>query len=110
LEPEREIFSYLDAILRRNRGEAVEELEKLFFLGKEPIYIHSMLVWQFRQLLAPGLLKPFMQKKVLAARKLYSEEDLFKIYKSLLQIDVQLKTGAGDPQAWLTSLTVKITH
>jgi DNA polymerase III delta subunit len=110
LGSEREIFDYLDAILRRNRAEAIEELEKLFALGKDSVYIHTMLVWQFRQLLAPGLLKSFMQKKALAARKLYSEEDLIKIYKSLLQIDVHLKTGTGDPQTWLMSLTAKITH
>lgn len=108
-EPEREIFGFLDAVARKQRKVAMGELCKLWESGKEPIYVQTMLVWQFRQIIAPELAKGFVQKKAEELRRGYTDDELFKIYAALYQLEVRLKTGEGVSEALVEEFVVRIT-
>jgi DNA polymerase III delta subunit len=103
------IFPFLDAIVSRNRKVALRELSSLFRDGRDPIYITTMLVWQFRNILAPELTSGFVRKKVDMVKKNFSFDELRKIYYLLLTSDVQLKTGEGVGEALIEEFVWKVT-
>lgn len=103
------IFPFLDAVSQRNRKAALRELSALFSSGSDPIYITTMLVWQFRQIIAPEMASGFVKKKVEMVKKNFSFEELRRIYYQLLQTDVALKTGEGVGEAMLEEFVWKIT-
>jgi DNA polymerase III delta subunit len=103
------IFPFLDAVVMRNRKLALRELVELLNNGAEPIYLNTMLVWQFRQLIVPELASGFVRKKIDQVKGNFTFEELRRIYYSLLQMDVQLKTGEGVPEALVQQFVWKIT-
>lgn len=109
-EPDRDIFGFLDAVGRRQRKVAMAELQKLWEGGKDPIYVQTMLVWQFRHIIAPQLAKGFVQKKSEELRKGFTDDELFKIYAALYQLELRLKTGEGVPEALVEEFVVRITR
>jgi DNA polymerase III delta subunit len=104
------IFPFLDAVVSKKRKNTFMEFQRLLDSGSDPIYIHTMLVWQFRMLLAPELASGFVRKKVDAVLSNFEYEELRKIYYMLLLIEVQLKTGEGIPEAILEQFLYKITR
>lgn len=107
--PDKDIFKFLDAVVARNRKVALEEYRALLAQDKEPIYIHTMLVWQFRHVLVPELAQGFVMQKAQSASQNFTEEELFKIYQRLYELEVQLKSGAEMPEVLIEQLVVKIT-
>lgn len=101
------IFNLIDAIGKKNKPLALELLEKQLDSGVNSLYILSMLVRQFRILIKVKLfsqkidnsfavaqalkLHPFVAKKSLEQSRLYSLEELKKIYQLLLNLDAKLK-------------------
>jgi DNA polymerase III delta subunit len=109
-KPDIVIFPFLDAVAKRNRIAAMKEYSSLLESDQDPIYIHTMLVWQFRMLLAPEKASGFVKKKVAEFSRNFSFDELRKIYYLLLQIEIQLKTGEGIPHVLLEQFILKITR
>jgi DNA polymerase III delta subunit len=103
------VFPFLDGVAGRNRRFALMEYLKLRKAGSEPIYLLTMLVWQFRNLLVPENASGFVQKKAMEARAKFSFEELRKIYFQLLQIDTALKTGEGVGDVLIEQFILKVT-
>lgn len=103
------IFPFLDAVASRNRRAALTEYMKLLKSKSEPIYLLTMLVWQFRNIIVPENASGFVQKKAMDAKNRFSFDELRKIYYQLLQMDVAMKTGDGVPEVLLEQLILKVT-
>ncbi|MBT4849650.1 DNA polymerase III subunit delta [Candidatus Parcubacteria bacterium] len=102
------IFSFIDAIGNKDKAVALNMLEEKLDMGVNVQYILSMIIRQFRMLIKtkaiekqtthPGVLTqtlkipPLAAKKTLAQSKLYTAEDLKKIYAQLLFLDEKFKT------------------
>lgn len=111
------IFSTIDAIAQKNRKEATRLLAEHFKAGENPLYLLSMLAWQFRLLLSvkeyqekgatrekiASELKahPFLIQKSLASCKQFSLEELKKLYDRIISLDLSFKTSKGDPSQLL---------
>lgn len=105
------IFNLMDAIVAKQPQKAYQMLREQYRLGKEPGYIFAMLARQFRVLaelrdyyerheqlpsetLATKLgLHPYAVKKSLPLVKRYTLAELKNIYKALLDLDINAKTG-----------------
>lgn len=104
------IFPFLDGVASRNRRVALTKYMKLVKAEQEPIYLLTMLVWQFRNLLVPENASGFVQKKAQEFKKNFTFEELRKIYYQLLQMDTQMKTGDGVPEVFLEQFILKVTR
>ncbi len=108
-KPDLSVFPFLDAVGRRQRVLALREYLKLKEEGQNPIYLVTMLVWQFRQIIVPELASGFVKKKVELFRSNFSFDELRKIYYLLLNIDLQLKTGEGVSEILVEQFVFKVT-
>ena len=107
--PDKDIFGFLDAVVARNRVNALKEYRKLLAQDKDLIYIHTMLVWQFRHLLVPEMGKGFVVQKAQRGRENFTEDELFRIYRMLYEMEVALKTGVEMPEMLIEQLVMKVT-
>lgn len=107
-EPDSDIFGFLESVATRNRKSALNELQVLFDAQKDPIYIQTMLVWQFRNILVPDLAKGYVQQKAQKHRANFSDDELLRIYQRLYEMEVALKTGAEMPEVLIEQFVVKI--
>jgi DNA polymerase III delta subunit len=103
------IFPFLDAVAAKDQKKVYREYWQLLEEGKEPIYLVTMLVWQFRNLLFPEMAKGFLKEKAQKLRQNYKEEELEKIYYLLFGLDVALKTGEGEPYALVEQFLWRVT-
>jgi DNA polymerase-3 subunit delta len=120
-----DIFGLVDAIVSKRKKDALQFLEIQFELGANHIYIHSMLVRQFRILIqmhslyeqgmtrsdeiASSLsIHPYVAKKSLPHVQKLSKAYLQAVYRYLVQLDKQFKTSYADPQLLLEEFVVKI--
>lgn len=122
---ESNVFNLIDNIGAKNRKRALQELHQLLEAGQNELYILSMIVYQFRNLLIvrdfvergvtnqydiakKASLHPFVAGKTLAQAKNYTIEELKKIYALLLDYDIAIKTGKIDSKTALDLLIVKL--
>jgi DNA polymerase-3 subunit delta len=103
------IFDAVDALGQRDGVKAAQLIHNLLDHGNEPLYLLAMIVRQFRlliqikELTMEGLGPPDIAKKIklhpFPTRKLYAQahnftlEQLERVHRHLLEIDVQIKTG-----------------
>jgi DNA polymerase III subunit delta len=107
------IFQTIEAIADKNKEKAVflfyDHLEK----GDNPLYILSMITYQFRNLIiirdlidkeypydvmrSKSGLHPFVFKKAYQQANKFSLESLRRIYDKLFLTDLKIKTGQIDP-------------
>ncbi|PIE82222.1 MAG: DNA polymerase III subunit delta [Chloroflexi bacterium] len=122
---EASIFDLVDALGNRNEKKAAQLLQKKFSEGTDPFYLFSMFVRQFRLLIQvkeaaqEGHRPPAISKQLhihsFVAGKLYQQSQQFslpqleQIYKHLLKVDVQVKTGQNDLTTALTLLVAVLT-
>lgn len=124
---EAKIFDLVDAFGEKNPRKAHQELAKLLEKDEAELYIFTMIVRQFRNLLiikdlindqaisskpyaiskASGLHPYVVQKTVIQARNFMLDE-LKNIYRQLLEFDIKLKTGGVEPKLALDLLIVQI--
>jgi DNA polymerase-3 subunit delta len=121
---ETDIFETIDAISSRNKKRALELLHKHLEKGDSPLYLLSMINFQFRNLLIikdliekgrpyydfqkiTGL-HPFVIKKSYNLAQRFSLQELKKIYHKIFQVDLNIKTGKLDPQAALDLFIAEI--
>lgn len=122
---EADIFKTIDALAAKNKKEALVSVHKHLEKGDSPLYILSMIIFQFRNLLMvkdhckgadylpPGAGKelgihPYVMRKTLWQTKKFSLEELKKIYQKLFKIDLQIKTGQIGPETALDLLIAEI--
>jgi DNA polymerase III subunit delta len=123
---ESDIFALVDALGRRESGNALKLLHAQLDHNAAPIYLLSMIVRQFRLLLqmkdlaARGKpiaaareqlkLYPFVAEKTWNQALNFSLPQLEAIYQRLLDTDVSIKTGRSEPVVALDMLVVELTR
>lgn len=124
---ESDIFKLVDAIGSKNLKSALLELQNLEENGEHDLYILTMIVYQYRNLLTIkdymerynnsdhwamskklGM-HPFVVQKTMYQAKNYSIEDLKENYKKLADFDLAIKTGKIESRTALTLLLAKLT-
>lgn len=120
------VFSTIDALARRDKKTALKLLAGHLENGEAPIYLFTMFIYQFRNLLKvknvmvtkktvnPGIiaeetkLHPFVVSKTIAQASGFSYEYLKKVYKRFFTYDFLIKKGRLNPEAALELLIVEI--
>lgn len=116
---EADIFKTIDFIARKDKRSAFLLIKKHLDKGDAPMYLFSMINFQFRNLLtvkaksqeegSPSYsqfsvwskelgMHPFVLKKACDQAKGFSLEDLKKIYQKIFKIDLATKTGEVSPE------------
>lgn len=96
---ETDIFKTIDAIALKNRKQALRLLYKHLEKGDSPLYLLTMINFQFRNLLIvkenprPAGMHPYVLRKTLGQANKFSLEELKKIYRKIFQVDINIKTG-----------------
>ncbi|KKT27389.1 MAG: polymerase III, delta subunit protein [Parcubacteria group bacterium GW2011_GWA2_43_9b] len=122
---ENDIFKTVDALAARNKQLALTLLHRHLAEGESEIYLLSMLVYQFRNLLLvkseiergvqfQALVKtiklhPFVLRKSFEQGKGFTLMALKKIYERLLELDIATKSGRIEPQVALDLVVREIT-
>ena len=120
------IFNLIDAITGKQEKQVYKMIQEQYRQGKDAQFIFSMILRQFRIMLelrdlfdkqdktsSDDLAKkigvhPYVVKKTLSFTRNYNMEKLKNIYKQLLEMDIQTKTGYGDGKLLLDLLVGKI--
>ena len=107
-------FAFTDAVGERSIDRALPLFYSLIVSGVEPLAVHGMLVRLFHTIalvksylesakgsrgadIAQALgIHPFVAQKTAPRTRNYTWEELQNIYRSLLAVDVKLKTESGD--------------
>jgi len=126
---EGNIFGLIDALGQKNEKFAFKYLHDLLDSGENEIYIFTMMIYQFRNLLIikdalenskheirnssfqlakqVGL-NPYVVQKTILQAKNYKFDKLKKIYKQLFDYDLKIKTGKIDPRIALDVLVAEL--
>jgi DNA polymerase-3 subunit delta len=121
---ETDIFKTIDAIALKNRKVALILLHKHIDKGESPLYLLSMINFQFRNLLVVKdlmekgkpyyalakltKLHPFVVKKSYESAQRFSYPELKKIYQKIFQADLFIKTGKLSQEEALDMLISEI--
>jgi len=121
---ELDIFKTIDALAAKNKKQALALLHKHLDGGEVPLYLLSMIAYQFKNLLVvkelaqQGLmyasivkksgLHPFVVKKTYYACNQFSFEELKKIYQKIFQVDLDIKTGKIEAETALDIFVASI--
>ena len=111
---ETDIFKTIEAMAVKNKKQALSLLHKHLEKGDNPLYLLSMINFQFRNLLIikeliqknlpynllvkESKLHPFVVRKTYSQAQKFELEELKKIYEKIFQIDSKIKTGKIEPQ------------
>lgn len=113
----KEVFPFLDALIRRNKKVALLELNSLLLAGKEPLYILKMITWQVRNLLrikdnplGEKRFHPLVFKKIMANIHNFNYEEATGAYKNILKADLLIKSKNVDPSFVLFRLVLDIVR
>ncbi|OGZ18399.1 MAG: DNA polymerase III subunit delta [Candidatus Nealsonbacteria bacterium RBG_13_38_11] len=114
---ESDIFKTIDMIAAKNRKQALLLIHKHLEKGDNPVYLLSMINFQFRNLLIVKeliekqrpyyaiakmtKLHPFVVRKSYEQAVRFSFAELKKIYQQLFEADLAIKTGKMDSEAAL---------
>ena len=121
---EIDIFKTINALAQKNRKQALKLLHKHLEKGDSPLYLLSMINYQFRNLLIvkeliencqtyntilrKSGLHPFVAKKSFFQSQKFTLEELKKIYQKIFQVDLDMKTGKIKPELALETLIIQI--
>jgi DNA polymerase III subunit delta len=121
---ENDIFKTIDALASKNKKLALSLLHKHLNNGDVPLYLLSMIAYQFRNLLIikelidkknqyqiivkKSGLHPFVVQKTYYLCNQFSIEQLKKIYRKIFQIDSDIKTGKIEAETALDLLVAEI--
>jgi len=121
---ELDIFKTIDALAAKNKKQALALLHKHLDGGEVPLYLLSMIAYQFKNLLVvkelaqKGLmyasivkksgLHPFVVKKTYYACNQFTFEELKRIYQDIFQVDLDIKTGKIEAETGLDLLVAGI--
>ncbi len=119
------IFNLVDAIGSKNPKLALKYLDEQIENGVDANYLLAMIVYQFRNLVFVKLMDeegipmksmgstakmhPFVLRKTLSQVRRFTSIGLRKIYLKLLEVDIDLKSGAkGDARTMLSTLVIDL--
>jgi len=121
---EIDIFKTIDSIAQKDKKQALKLLNKHLEKGDSPLYLLSMINFQFRNLLIikeliesrktystilrKSGLHPFVAKKTYFQSQKFNFEELKKIYQKIFQVDLDIKTGKIKPELALEMLIIQI--
>ena len=117
---ETDIFKTIDAIAQKNRNLALRLLHKHLEKGDSPLYLLSMINFQFRNLLMvkshkteQGLnedlgMHPYVIRKTTEQARKFTTSELKKIYQKIFKVDLSIKTGKINPDVALDLLVTEI--
>lgn len=121
---ETDIFKTIDAIAQKNKKQALHLLHKHLEKGDSPLYLLSMINYQFRNLLIvkdlieknkpyniilkKSGLHPFVVKKSYSQSRQFTLSELKKIYQKIFKVDLNIKTGKTEPAMALDLLVTEI--
>ena len=118
---ESDIFKTIGAIASRDKKRALGLLKAHLEKGDSPLYLFSMINFQFRNLLIikdiimrnfsplnSTDLHPFVVRKSLFLVRKFKLSELKKIYQKIFEVDLAIKTGKIDPEAALELLIAEI--
>jgi len=121
---ETDIFRTIDAIAQKNKKQALDLLYKHLEAGDSPLYLLSMVGYQFRNLLIikdlieknkpyniivkKSGLHPFVVKKSYLQSRQFTSPELKKIYQRIFQVDLDVKTGKIEQEMALDLLVAGI--
>ncbi len=113
LNGDYKIFALTDALAKKDRKKALENLHKALENGEKPAELLGLLAWQIRNLLrfksdpenaADLKLHPFVLEKTREAAKFYELKELRGILAEIIKLDLDFKTGAADEKTALSLL------
>jgi len=122
---DQDIFRLVDALGQKNFKNALKETTRLQQTSGNEIYIFTMIVYQYRNLLivkdlqgrkinnsfaiakASGL-NPYVVQKTMAQTGRFTMDELKKNYATLLDFDGRLKTGKIEGKAAIALLLAKL--
>jgi len=121
---ETDIFKTIDAIADKNKKQALNLLHKHLEKGDSPLYLLSMINYQFRNLLIVkdliekhkpysiilkrSGLHPFVVKKSYYQSQKFTFQELKKIFQKIFKVDLDIKTGRIQPEIALDLLITEI--
>ena len=117
---ETDIFKTIDAISLKNKKLAINLIHKHLEKGDNPLYLLSMINFQFRNIfevkdlmekkkpLALSHLHPYLIEKSSWQARKFTLQELKKIYRKLFEVDYKIKTGKIEPQLGLDLLITEI--
>jgi len=121
---ENDIFKTIDALASKDKRQALFLLHKHLENGDNPLYLLSMIAYQFRNLLAIKQMQdmqkpygsiakacglhPFVVQKNYYLCSQFSTEQLKKIYQKIFQVDFDIKTGKIEPETALDLLLTEV--
>jgi DNA polymerase III subunit delta len=121
---ENDIFETIDSLAQKRKDKALYLIHKHLEKGESPLYLLSMITFQFRNLLTVkdlaerGVLPydiakrsglhPFVAKKTYWQAEKFRLPQLKKIYHQIFQIDLSIKTGKMDPETALDVLVASL--
>jgi len=121
---ENDIFKTIDSLASNNKKQALDFLHKHLEGGDSPLYLLSMISYQFKNLLiirelvdqqrpyadivkSSGL-HPFVVKKIYYMCGQFPMAQLKKIYQKIFQVDSDIKIGKIEPETALDLLVSEI--
>lgn len=121
---ETNIFKTIEAIAIKDKKSALNLLHKHLTRGDDPLYLLSMINFQFRNLLIikdlieknipfyslakESRLHPYVVKKSHEQAQKFTFKKLREIYQKIFQIDLKIKTGQIDAQLALDLFIAEI--
>ena len=118
---EIDIFKTIDAIAAKDKKRAIKLLKAHLEKGDSPLYLLSMINFQFRNLLIiKDLIEknlspysftdihPYVIKKSISLLGKFSFSELKKIYQKIFEVDLDIKTGKIEPEMALDLLITEI--
>ncbi|MBZ1345114.1 MAG: DNA polymerase III subunit delta [Candidatus Nealsonbacteria bacterium] len=121
---EADIFKTVDALGLKNKKIALGLIHKHLEKGDSPLYLLSMINFQFRNLLIIKDLSqknlssfaisritdihPYIVKKTYFQAQKFTPEELKKIYQKIFQVELAIKTGRVEPETGLDILISEI--
>ncbi len=121
---EVDIFKTIDALASKDKKQALNFLYKHLESGDNPLYILSMIGYQFRTLLTikelmekkypyaaiaqKSGLHPFVVRKSYYLCRQFTMAQLKKIYQKIFQVDLDIKTGKIEAETALNLLVSEV--
>lgn len=117
---ESDIFKTIDAIASKNKKGAIKLLKAHLKKGDTPLYLFSMINFQFRNLLIikdlieknlspfTSSMHPYVAKKSCELSTRFELKELKKIYQKIFKADYKIKTGKIKPETALDLLIAEI--
>ncbi len=124
---EIDIFRTIESLAKKEKRTALDLIQKHLEKGDNPLYLLSMINFQFRSLLilksaelvlkynfSPWTLSkslgmhPYVIKKAMLLTRKFSLEELKKIYRKLFETDLNIKIGRINPAEGLKMLITEI--